>query len=96
MDPASVISLACATVELGGTVLIKLYRYYLDVKIAVARSAELRNEVGLLSLVNSPARNLDSRTCRLELKSALEGLHAVLDEIDKRVSADTTKRFRKS
>ena len=96
----SAVGLASATaqvVELSGTVLVKLYHYYLDVKISVARSTELRNEVGLLlSLLNTFTGNLfDSSTCRFELMSAFEGLHSVLDEIDKRVTADTTKGLRK-
>ena len=102
MEPVSIIGLASAAVQVidfAGTVLIKLYRYYLDAKTAAASSAELRDEVGLvLSLLNAVTEKLDAgvpREQHVELDRAIQGVRGILEEIDSRVSLQTTKAFRK-
>lgn len=97
MDPISAIGLlssAVSVAELAGTILVKLYKYYLDSKTAATRSAELRDEVGLvLSLLNAVIGNSEphvSSIHRVELVWAINGLQNVLTEILQRVTPETT------
>lgn len=95
MDPISAIGLVSSAVsvaELAGTILVKLYKYYLDSKTADTSSAELRNEVGMvLSLLNAVIGSSDSLIHRLELVWAINGLQSVLTEIFQRVTPETTR-----
>lgn len=68
MDPATVVGLATnalKVVDFAAHVLIKLYRYYLDVKTAALRAPELR-EIGFaLFQLNGITAEPTSDTCAL-------------------------------
>lgn len=98
MDPSTAVGLftnALQLVEFAGQVLIKLYRYCLDIKTAALRAAELREEVGFaLSQVNAITVELNSDTCilnsteQMQLQAALTRFRAILETIDKRVQPE--------
>lgn len=102
MDPVSAFSIAASALgvaDYASTVLIKLYRYYLDVKTATATAAQLREEVGIMfSLLNALVQTLESpipRETHSELDRAVNGLSQILAEIDGRVTPEATQGFRR-
>lgn len=98
MDPISAIGLissAVSVAELAGNILVKLYKYYLDSKTATTRSAELREELGLVlsmlnAVVGTSKPNVSSTHLHLQLVWAINGLQNVLTEILERVTPETT------
>lgn len=101
MDPATAVSIsgnALQLVEFAGQVLIKLYRYYLDVKTAALRAAELREEVGFaLSQLNAITVELNPDTCtftsteQMQFQAALTRFRRILDNIDTRVQPEAVR-----
>ena len=97
MDPLSASGLASSLVQLGdfaGEALIKLYRYYIDVKEGPTRAAELREEFGFaLSQLNAITIALNSGTMTTlnipEMWAAASRFRKVLDTIDKRTRPES-------
>jgi hypothetical protein len=103
MDGLSAAGLAATVVqisEFAGQVLLKLYRYYIDVKEGPTRAAELREEVGFaLSQLNVLCSALNSgaiTTFNLsEMRAAASRFHRVLEKIDKPIQPESLQGFRR-
>lgn len=101
MDPVSVVALASNALqvtEFAGQVLVRLYRYYLDVKTATLRAAELREEVGFaFSQLNAITAELKYESFTLipveqsRLQAALTRFREILEIIDKRVQPEAIR-----
>ena len=95
MDPVTALGLAgtvVSLVELTGAVIVKLYRYYLDVKTSPAYVAGVREEIGLsLSLLGGLHEILNTNNAfqgSPELKNALRFFSDALKEVDDRIRHD--------
>jgi hypothetical protein len=104
MEPITAIGLALSVAQVAeftGRVFINLYRYYLDVQDAPARSAELRDEVGIsLSLLNAlpPALANDSTLSVIQLsalETAVTGFRQTLEKMNSYILPEATSSFRK-
>jgi len=101
MDPLTASGLASTVVQLGafaGDVLLKLHRYYIDVKEGPTRAAELREEVGFaLFQLNAISIVLNSGTITTlnisEMRVAADRLRRVLEKIDKRTQPENLRGF---
>jgi hypothetical protein len=101
MDGLSAAGLASTIVqisEFAGQVLLKLYRYYIDVKEGPTRAAELREEVGFaLSQLNLLYSALNSGTITTfnlsEMRAATSRFHRVLEKIDKPIQPESLQGF---
>jgi hypothetical protein len=98
MDPITTLGLAgtvVGLVELTGTVIVKLYRYYLDVKTSPAYVAGVREEIGLsLSLLGGLHEILDTNNAfqdSSELKNALCFISDDLKKVDDRIKPEIAK-----
>jgi hypothetical protein len=98
MDPITTLGLAgtvVGLVELTGTVIVKLYRYYLDVKTSPAYVAEVREEIGLsLSLLGGLHEILNTNNAfqgSSELNNALRFTSDALKEVDDRIRPEIAK-----
>lgn len=98
MDPLSASGLAAAVVQVtgfAGEVLLKLYRYYLDVNRATLRAAELREEVGLaFSQLNAISAELNTGRNTLsidasQLYNTLIRFGKLLEKINRRVQPES-------
>jgi hypothetical protein len=103
MDPVSATGLVSALVSLGqftGGVLLKLYRYYVDVKEGPTQAAQLREEVGFtLSQLNAITTALNSgATTTLnisEIEKACSRFRRTLEKIDKATQPECLQGFAK-
>src|SRR2546423_1046311 len=103
MDPVSATGLASAVISLGhftGEVLLKLYRYYVEVKEGPTRAAQLREEVGFtLSQLNAITTGLNSGTMTTldipEMKTACSRFRRTLEKIDKATQPESLQGFEK-
>jgi hypothetical protein len=103
MDGLSAIGLVSSVAQVGefaGQVLLKLYRYYVDVKEGPARAAELREEVGFaLSQLNAICSALNSGTITTfnlsEMRTAASRFQKVLEKIDTRIQPECLQGFGK-
>ena len=101
MDPLSASGLASTLVQLGefaGAVLLKLYRYYVDVKEGPTRAAQLREEVGFaLSQLNAITSALNSGTMTIgnisEMRVAASRFQRVVETIDKATQPESLQGF---
>jgi hypothetical protein len=94
MDPVTALGLGVnivQLVELSGQILLRLCKYYIDVKDAGKHALVLRNEVGYtLSLVNALAQELNAGNWKLlasdqaQFSAALERFRQVLESLGNR------------
>jgi hypothetical protein len=98
MDPITAIGLAGTVVnlvELTGTIIINLYRYYLDVKTSQGCVAGLREEIGLsLSLLGGLHDILETNETfqgTPELGNALLSFSHALKEVDDGIKSEIAK-----
>lgn len=102
MDPITAAGLAGNVinfVEAAGAVIIKLYRYYLDVKESPARIAGLREEIGLsLSLLGGLHERLTTDSTFQStpgLGDALLALFRAVKQVDEKIRPEIAKGLRK-
>ena len=103
MDPVSATGLVSALVSLSqftGEVLLKLYRYYVEVKEGPIRAAQLREEVGFtLSQLSAITTALNSSTMTTlnipDMKAACCRFRRTLETIDKATQPERLQGFAK-
>ena len=105
MDPISAIGVAGTAIQLAqeaGTVLLALYRYFIDVKEAGLHAARLREEVGIAisqlhaisALLNSEPASQGSGEFS-DLRMALTRFRNAIETINKRTQPQSLRGFEK-
>ena len=102
MDPITAVGLAGTVVnlvEFTGTIIVNLYRYYLDIKASPSSVAGLREEIGLsLFLLGGLHDRLEASNTfhgAPGLENALLSLSNTLKEVDERIRLEMEKGLRK-
>jgi hypothetical protein len=103
MDPVSAVGVAAAALQIAaeaGTVLLVLYRYFVEVKEAGSNAAKLREEIGVaisqlhaISAFLNSQPNSEASEEFADLRIALTRFHGAIETIKERIQPQSVLGF---